>query len=541
MKAIRVSIFFIQALSCLLLGNCLLASASERKSVIQVTAIEITIKEIYSKEGISWIQEFANSYHIKTKKHVILSLLPMKKGDWVSPLQLREAERLLRKQHYFRDANLRISKQGVLKVNVSEKWTLFPTINFKRTGRQNNSSFGIRESNLLGLGVATTLSYKQEPQKSGYRFRVTTPTSFAEHSYASIVLEDYDVGSRKTLNYDQPFYSSETSNMIFFSANNNNLETTFYQNNQDLGVAATQSDHFELKLGWLKEYKNNTAYRGLVGLSSYANDLIDLSTDELFDLFTVRKKSFLWWGNEKYESEYQVLRNIYVISNKEDINLGTLEHYKIGIGQIEVSPNILDQSNLDATTQANMLKFTYSNTQGLLLNRFLALQWIDFNNEIYSASQLTNYLSLNYRLDLFYPIDNKLSFYSKNQLSYVSQFRETPSAVGGDSGLRGYPTSYQYGKKKWQTNFEARYYSDIDIWDTFAVGWVAFIDVGHAWDSMVFSNIEKGTLGSYGIGVRLFPKIASGRNVLHIDLARPYSKLKEINSWEWRIQVKSTF
>ncbi len=531
--------------SLLLLTNITVSLVLASDSPIQITAIEITVKDVYGNKDLHWLQEFANKYHINSKQSVILALLPMSKGDWVTPQQLLEAERLLRNKRYLRDAQLFLSEDGILQVIVIDNWTLFPTFDINRTGGQNSSAIGIRDSNLLGLGVAATLNYKRDEQKSGYRLRLTVPVGRTNHSFTRIVWEDYDTGTEKAVSYVKPFYTSETENMWLVAASSSDLESTYYQNDQDLGVVTASNTRLRLNYGWLNHYQNDTAYRTLFGWSYDSTDLLEADPTLMVNLFNVSRKSYLWWGKQQFESQFKVLKNIFIIDNKEDINLGLNANYLIGAGKVEFfdfdsSQNLINLVNI-AKDKANMLKLFSSFSIGNQIESTLLLHRANFNAEIYDNGKIQNYYSANYRINLFYPFNHQWSFYNGNNLSYVSQFRQVPIAVGGDSGLRGYPVSYQWGNKRFLSNFELRYYTDTILWDTFSIGWVAFVDIGRAWQSEGFDNLEDRTLKSVGVGIRIFPKVASGRNVVHVDLARPYSNNAEINDWEWRVQVKNSF
>lgn len=511
---------------------------------IRITSIKIVVEDVYGNDDLHWLQQAANKYHINTKQTVILSLLAIREGDRVSPNQLLEAERLLRNQSYLRDAKLILSDDGMLQVTVVDNWTLFPTFSFNRTGGQNSSSIGIRDTNLLGLGVAATFSYKKDQQKSGYRFRLTAPTSDTNHSYTSLVLEEYDTGSQKAFSYVRPFYTSKTQHMWQTSIKTSELENTFYQNDDDLGVTTASNNQFRINYGWLDSYQNNTAYRTRVGYAYDSSELLEFDSPQLANLYSVRKRTYFWWGKEQFESRFKVLKNIFIINNKEDINLGWHTSYQVGVGHIETinddQPTLdyFDESNI---LKSNMFKFFSIFSTGNYLGSSLFLHRFRLNAELFENDKIEHYYSTNYNLDIFYPFTNRLSFYNGNQFTYLSQFRQEPSALGGDSGLRGYPTSYQWGRKRYLSNFELRYYSDTVLWDTFSIGYVFFTDIGRAWKSEEFENLENGTLKSVGVGIRIFPNMASGRNVVHVDFARPYSRNAKINEWEWRIQVKNSF
>jgi len=169
------------------------------------------------------------------------------------------------------------------------------------------------------------------------------------------------------------------------------------------------------------------------------------------------------------------------------------------------------------------------------------LQSLNVVLDLYKNDAIQDYQTFNYNIEFFYPLSDKYTLYNNTSLAYTSEFRGLPLGLGGDTGLRGYPTQYQYGRKRWLSNLELRYYSDYELWDSLAFGLAAFVDIGRAWDNPSLPNIESKALSSVGIGLRIFPKISSGRNVVHVDLARPFSNNAEFANWAWRVQVRHTF
>ncbi|MFM9726196.1 hypothetical protein ACKI1L_37355, partial [Streptomyces scabiei] len=95
-------------------------------------------------------------------------------GDEYHPKKLSESERLLRKQSYLYDADIsgELNCDGDINVNVATRdlWTLLPEISFSRTGGENKSSIGFRESNLFGWGKRLSISRTSDADRDGYLF-----------------------------------------------------------------------------------------------------------------------------------------------------------------------------------------------------------------------------------------------------------------------------------------------------------------------------------------------------------------------------------
>ncbi len=103
-----------------------------------------------------------------------------------------------------------------------------------------------------------------------------------------------------------------------------------------------------------------------------------------------------------------------------------------------------------------------------------------------------------------------------NSLQRYRNYRTTTAFLGGDTNLRGYPSSYFVGKDLFVFNFEFRS-RPVEIL-TAQVGFALFHDVGDAYDGPGDFRARR----SVGLGFRaLFPQLS--RMVLRADLAVPLS------------------
>lgn len=107
-------------------------------------------------------------------------------------------------------------------------------------------------------------------------------------------------------------------------------------------------------------------------------------------------------------------------------------------------------------------------------------------------------------------------FLSINSLHRYRNYRNFTSFLGGDTSLRGYPSSYFVGKDLFVFNAEFRT-RPVEIL-TAQIGFALFHDVGDAYDGPADFRSRR----SVGLGFRaLFPQLS--RMVLRADLAAPLS------------------
>ena len=118
---------------------------------------------------------------------------------------------------------------------------------------------------------------------------------------------------------------------------------------------------------------------------------------------------------------------------------------------------------------------------------------------------------------------------------------ENQVLLGGDSGLRGFPIRYQAGESRTILQVEQRFFTDLYPWRLFRIGWAVFADVGHVGGRDPRATEPLGTLYDVGAGLRLSSPRASGRNVVHVDLAFPLNGPADIDSVQFVIETRGSF
>ena len=113
--------------------------------------------------------------------------------------------------------------------------------------------------------------------------------------------------------------------------------------------------------------------------------------------------------------------------------------------------------------------------------------------------------------------------------------------LGGDTGLRGYPLRYQTGESRFLFTIEQRFYTDWYPFKLFRVGGAVFADAGRVWGDNPLGSQPLGWLKDVGVGLRLVPTRASGRDVIHVDIAFPLDGDQSIDSVQFLIQSKRSF
>jgi len=493
-----------------------------------------------NQDGIYFFHRWANWLHIKTKVKTLeneaaffLTECNKNKQD------LDELERHLRTKKYLRDARVFYKKNDQhIYVQTWDNWSLLPTASFGRKGGKNNFSWGVKERNLLGLGVYARVEAFSDDQRSGNRIISSVPL-FQKHNIdLNFIFANNDDGQQKSIFLEKDFVSFHSDYAYTLGFNDEKRVDTIFQNGTDQAKFIHNINVKNIGFAWLKQNTEHYAVHYSVGFTqdehnfnAFDNGINILPSQQLPQN---RALLYPWFGYEYIEKDFKKLTNIHLITQIEDFNNGWQIKTKIGLGNG-------NQKNAASTIlQANVSK-------GYAFDKALFLLNFKFRNENYKTNDDRFYATL--KSELFYPLSDQWVFYLRN-IDTVSknQYIDTPIAMGGDTGIRGFPLEYQQGKNSINLTSELRYYPHINLFKLVDLAAAAFIDTGKAFGRSNIEqienieNIENGWLYSAGIGARLYsPHSSKEHQIIHIDLAFPISNNTAINKAELRLQLSNSF
>lgn len=486
-----------------------------------------------------WLHRFANWLHIETKPRVIAERLPFSEGDVVSSTDLAEAERIVRRLPYVRDSRVHtvVGCQAdaplIVEVESWDNWSLIPTISFGRKGGENKGSIGIKEDNLLGLGIRTRFKYNSDNQRTGYQFTMQSATPYLM-PFSSMLFDylDNDDGNLLNVEFTRPFYHARTERMYFASYLTDQKEVDIYQNGGIRNSFANDSHRYEIATGWQVNSTLLMSKRIKVGLVD-EEALFMPSINKPFDFASLpqgRRNQYVWVGFEALQRDYRIMTDIYLIQQAEDINLGW--HYEAKLG--------LDFAN-NPGQQGIGYHLDLSLNKGWEVNDGLLLL-SGIGQGVFNQGH-PDHVRLSASAEYFKRYSQLLGFYSRlSAASEKNPFLDMPETIGDESGVRGYPLQYQHGDHSFSGSIEARLYTGYNIYKLLDVGFAGFVDVGRAWGGEQGKlNESEQILSSVGVGVRLYSNRSSHQSVIHIDIVKPMVSSDNVDSWEWRLQVKQSF
>lgn len=506
----------------------------------KVGEIVINSQDIFdeSKEDTGFIHRLANRLHITTQSDVIADRLPFREGEEITPEQLAEAERIIRREMYIRDARVsyidtcNIDDMARIQVETWDNWSLLPSVSFGRKGGKNRFEVGFKEDNLFGRGIHASVEYKSDEQRSGYRFVTRAPISFIPHSNVLLDVEDNDDGSIVQFQFDKPFYQLSTENRFLANYLSFKRVDEIFQNGGTRNVFEHEGHQYDLAYGFLLEREGDDLHRLTFGatdqLDEFAEPEDGIETGFSQAIPVERRFVYPWVEYEYLQNDFKVLQEIYLTNQNEDINLGWSA--KVKVGYETYSPGSSMGIHLNSSV-----------SRGYLWDSSLLLLGADLSATLGVLED--DYFSASIHGEYFNRLSSKFAFYTSGLVSITRHpFYDLPVTLGGESGVRGYPLQYQHGDNRAMTSVELRYYPKINIYRVLDMGMVAFFDAGKTWSGDSSADNEyQSTLASTGIGARFYSNRSSHRNVIHLDMALPLNKGDNVDSWQWRLQVKQSF
>ena len=491
-----------------------------------------------SEDGIIFLHRWANAIHIDTKVMTLENEAAFFLSKCTKTFaDMAELERHLRSRKYIRDAKVSSDKNGEnITVTTWDNWSLMPTVSFGRKGGVNTYSFGIKERNLLGLGIDAEIESYKNAQRKGYKVVSTIPLFQKQNTDIKLRFSDNDDGKQKSLFLQKHFAAFHIPYAYRVGFNDDSRDDTIFQNGSEQSIFAHELNYKTLSYAWLDFNTPTNLLRYRLGFTQDEHEFSEakLASNQDTSVQTTqlpydRKFLYPWFGVEYIEKDFRKLTNVHLISQIEDFNHGWQFNAQLGLG------NGNQENSAWSLWKMQIKKGFNINAKSLLLLN------LAFAGDIYKDRSNRVLASLN--SEYFYRFNNRWGFYLNN-INFISdnQYLDKPVTMGGNSGLRGFPLQYQHGKNSVKLTSELRYYPNINLFKLFDLAGVAFVDAGRAFGGSPVANIEKDWLSSAGLGLRLYsPHSGGNHQVIHLDFAFPQSKNPDINSFEIRVQAKKSF
>lgn len=537
-----------------MLAGCTLASAAaaqapgddaeldsdrlERRNA-RIGHVDIVIDNVFdtsNPEEDKPLYRWANRVHVTTRPGVVRSILLFETGDPYQARVLDESARLLRARTFVADAHVRpvaydaASNTVDVEVRLRDAWAIEPDLKLSRSGGENEWALGLVNDNLLGTGQSLVVSYTSDIDREQAFLGYSDSNVRDSRVRLDTELANASDGHRVAFAAGRPFFALDTR----WSLRGRVLDKDRVDHMYDLGEIVDEFRHetreLTLGAGRSRGLVDGVARRWLGGFT-YAHDEFTPSRDASGTILLPedRKLVYPWLGFEIVEDDFRQMTELNQMGRTEDIALGLNFDLRLGFASeafgADRNATILDASLGKGWEPGGPGRL-------FLLDMNASTRYDDaFENSLVTAR--ARYYHRNLGSNLF---SASLTAALGDELDADRQV-----LLGGDNGLRGYPLRYQSGERSAVLTLEQRFFTDWYPFRLFRVGYAVFYDAGRVWGDDPRGAPPRGTLEDIGVGLRLSSPRASGRSVVHIDLAFPLDGDSTIDDVQLIVEKKASF
>ncbi len=484
------------------------------------------------------VARLANRFHTITRESVIRTSLPFAPGDMVNPKQLEEAERLLRFKPYLYDAAVLIRSvcgEAVdIDVVVRDVWTLNPSLELSRSGGENKSGFGVADVNMMGSGKLVALRYRRTSERDEIQARYVDPNLAGTRWLGEFEANRFDDGEQLRAALIRPFYALDVKWSGGVSIDHSRHRQQLEYQSEDLVEFDAKTALARVFGGYLIGRQRSSIDRLLVGVAFKREEF---RYPEGFVLPRDRERKYVYpfVGWQHVPDRVRQETNVFRVGVREDIEVGVRSYVELGWssdsfggkgnvllidGELEgnwfVGPHQLVRAHLGLNARRDLDE---NRTEDLWLTLSVAHVWQQAPKwRAISSVMATRTRAL--------ALDKQLS-------------------LGGDSGLRGYPSRYQTGDHSYLLSVEQRYLPRVFPWGLFRLGFAAFADVGKAWyrgrpPAYIPEGRLTDTLSNVGVGLRIESVRTRRDRTIFVDVAKPLAGGPNVRGLEVSVTVRQS-
>ncbi|WP_020407889.1 BamA/TamA family outer membrane protein [Hahella ganghwensis] len=486
-----------------------------------IRSIRIYPQDIYhdygKEENLRWYEHTVNALHPITIESAIESQLLFEKGDEYSKDLIEETERNLRRSPYLYNAQIvptQVCGNLVdLAVVTRDLWTLLPTIGLSRSGGDNRTIIGLSDKNFFGTGKEVSFNREAEKDRVEYNVDYFDPNLFGSRWQAGFQLADSSDGERQSGSVIHPFYRAGAPWAFELSGFHEIRSDELYFRDETINEFRHLVDKLNISVGVSTFFDGSQEQRLFLGASAETHEFSEIP-ETMGPIPEDRQLRYPWIAYEWQDNEYLKAFNISQIKQVEDIPLGWRHYVKFGWSDEELgasSDQIVfgfesrhrygDAYRIGslAVSQEGYWNVDNGTSENLVLT--LAGDFTQLNEERDRAW----FTSIIYKYVHNLTLDNQL-------------------LLGGNNGLRGYPSNYQAGTQSFLFSAERRFFWEWYPLKTFHVAGVVFFDAGRAWFPGQGNGINGKVLTDVGFGIRVTSSRIRVTRVVHVDLAFPLDR-----------------
>lgn len=499
----------------------------------KITIVNLPVFNLNDPEENNALYKFINGIHSPTQQYVVRRQLLFKEGDALEPRLLTESERLLRDNSYLSDAivlpHQRCGDSLDLVVVARDLWTLLPKLYFSRKGGNNKYGLILEDENVFGTGNTMFLEFIKDRERDTTALGYRTKQLFGTRVTLDAVYSDTTDGINKQLEITRPFYALDTSWSLGAKINERTFEESLEAFNQDITTFDHTENEYQLSAGYSQGLKEGFTRRYTFGFTG-TEDIFE-SADITATIPADRKLSYPWAQYSIVEDNFVIYRNLNALYRTEDVPIGVEFSSSLGYAHEKFDSELsqwvftFSFSDFPLTLERHLLKTE------LELDGFWDRDINDFVNTV-ATIELSYYWLMTQKQRVYVGLS-----YDHGENLAQDQLLQ----LGGDEGLRGYPSEYLLGDRRFLVNLEHRYFFNAHYLNLFRFAGVIFFDVGQTMYNENTVGEDSELLTSTGVGIRINSSKTSITRIIHLDLAFPLNEKDELDDYQLRITSSATF
>jgi hypothetical protein len=506
---------------------------------IRIKALDIF--DLNDPKENNWLFSAANWLHIQTRPSTIRRQLLFASGERLSVRLIEESERLLRGDRYLYEAEIRpvAWRDGIvdLEVRTRDTWSLQPGAKISYAGGTSSGGVSLRDYNLFGTGMNFSIARRTNSEvssaggtRSSVDLEFSYPFAFDGHTTVAYGQSNFDEGNSRYLTLDRPFYSLDSRWAAGASASHDDRVVSSYAGGVVAGQYRRRHDGAYAVLGGSRGLIGGWTHRVSGGLR-YEDDVYraEPGLDAPAQLPADRTLVVPFVRYQAVQDDFREVKNLDQIARPEYLALGWYASLEFGR-----AAKVLGSTQAVSQYAASLSKGVRIAGDGALLaSASISGEYAAGATDREQVSASARYYQRRGSRTVFYlALAADATSYS-DATQYLS--------LGGDTGLRGYPTNYQLGARRVLFTAERRFYSDWYPFRLFRVGGALFYDLGRAWDGPYQGPASEHWAADAGFGLRLLSARSATGTTLHIDLAFPIERMPGVKSYQFLLQSKSGF
>lgn len=475
---------------------------------------------------------FLNKLHIKTRTKVVASQLLFKTGEKINHKSMEETERNLRSRRYLTNAFVLPEKVCGDNVDVvvitQDAWALEPQVSFSHKSSDNQTGFALSDGNVFGTGNSFEIGYKESELRNTTSYEFSNPYFLNRQLAVRALYQDSSDGRSTLLSVARPFYALDSHWATGVQLSDLAQIEEIRSRGEKVNAFLHQSINNEIYYGRATDVNSEFTQRWLVGVTQ-EEDSFSLNEQTVQSIPLHDKAVYPWVEYQYLQNKYGVFKNLNQIQRPEDVAVGETIKVRLGVAGTsfgnpdDVLRYKIEYTNILDFADAHLLEFEAK------LDGRQHLKYDELDPTVLTSSVAYHYMQ-----------DEKNRWYARFEYGMgenLPQYKEL--TVGDITGLRGYPTDYLRGDRRYVFTIERRYFSDIHILNLLRVGGLVFVDVGKAWG--LPNEPQSPVLSNVGIGFRFSSTKVRIGNVIHVDVAMPTSAKEGISKYQLTIGAFQKF